>query len=459
MCAMFDPAVFRMYDIRGVADRQVTRELAHGVGQVLGTRILESGGTTAAVGRDVRHSSPKLAASAAAGLAAAGLEVRDLGVVPTPVLYHALHRQDLGGGIMVTGSHNPKEDNGLKLCLGRDSLYGEAVASLRRQIMEGRFRSGRGRVEPYDHLPAYHQELAALFTFGRRLKVVVDCGNGVMGPVVLKALEAAGLESVPLFCEPDGDFPNHLPDPEVPACTQALSRAVVEHRADCGLGFDGDGDRLGLVDEAGRRLSADRVLCVLARDVLARHPGGRVRFDVKCSDLVAEDVRARGGEPEMGPTGHSLLKRDVVARDAVLGGELSGHFVFARDWLPIDDALYAGLSLLRVLDRAGCRTSELFQDLPATLSTAEVKLPCPDIHKFRVVGALVQELQREHQVLNVDGARVTLEPGTWFLVRASNTTPNLTVRLEARDQEGLERVRGMLLDHLRRHPEVDAGAL
>lgn len=451
---MLDPSIFRRYDIRGVAGSQLTGETAFLVGRALGTRIRRAGGGTAAVGRDVRHSSPGLARRAAEGLAASGLAVSDLGQVPTPVLYHALHRLGLGGGIMVTGSHNPKQDNGLKVCLGTVSVHSEEVASLRTQALAGDFVSGAGRIDAVAYLPRYQDEIAGLFRFGRPFRVAVDCGNGVMGPVVLDALARLGVAVDPLYCDPGGDFPNHIPDPEVPKYMAELGRRVVAGGAACGLGFDGDGDRVGVLDETGRKISADWLIVLFARDLLRRHPGGRIRFDVKCSDFVADDVRAHGGEPVMGETGHSLLKRDVKALDAILGGELSGHIVFNRGYLPIDDSLYCALSFLRLLDGHGGKASELFTGFPDLVSTAEIKVPCADDAKVRVVEALVARFRRAHEVCDIDGARVRLPDG-WFLVRASNTTPNLTVRFESRSRDALRASRDLLVEALKAHPEVD----
>jgi phosphomannomutase len=455
---VFDPSIFREYDVRGRAPEVLSPEVARAVGGALGTRIRRRGGATALVGRDVRHSSPALAAAAAAGLAGCGLSVRDLGIVPTPVLYHALHRVPGDGGIMVTGSHNPKSDNGLKLCLGTESLWGDAIRSLRGEAERGAFDSAHGGVEPLDYLPRYLDDLLSRFSFRKRFKLAVDCGNGVMGPVVLAAFERLGFDVVPLYCEPDGDFPNHIPDPEVPAYMETLRATVVSARADAGLGFDGDGDRVGVVDERGRKISADHLVAVFAAEMLAEFPGGIVRYDVKCGDFLDSWVRSRGGIPMMGKTGHSLLKRDLKEKDAIFGGELSGHLVFNRGYLPIDDSLYAALRLLALAERRGAPVSALFSDIPQTVSTAEIKLPCPDGAKFAVVADLVSSFGRTHEVNDKDGARVRV-PGSWFLVRASNTTPNLTVRLEASSRDALLAARDVLARALASHPEVDGSPL
>lgn len=448
---MLDPAIFRRYDIRGVADVQLTEQVARLVGRALGTRIVRGGGTKAAVGRDVRHSSPRLARAVAEGLAAAGVDVSDIGQVPTPVLYHALYRLGLDGGVMVTGSHNPKQDNGLKLCLGTSSLWGEGVATLRTQAEAEDFEDGAGTIDEVSYLPSYMDEIVGMFRFEPGCSVAVDCGNGVMGPVVLDAFDRLGVAVEPLFCEPDGDFPNHIPDPEVPAYMAELGRRVVAGGHDCGLGFDGDGDRVGVLDETGRKISADWLIALYARDLLKQHPGGRIRFDVKCSDFLDEDVRAHGGVPVMGETGHSILKRDVKADDCILGGELSGHIVFNRGYLPIDDSLYCALQFLRLAQEHDGPASSLFDGFPDLVSTAEIKVPCADDVKFDVVDALVERFKRDYEVCDVDGARVRTEGG-WFLVRASNTTPNLTVRFEAETQAALDAARDVLVAALADHP-------
>jgi phosphomannomutase len=455
---MYDPSIFREYDVRGRAPELLSPEVARGVGQALGTRIRNRGGTTALVGRDVRRSSPALAGAAAAGLAACGLVAHDLGIVPTPVLYHALHVLRAGGGIMVTGSHNPKSDNGLKMCLGTEGLWGDAIRSLRDEAMKGDFASGPGRIEPTPWVERYLQDLLPRFSFRRRFKLAVDCGNGVMGPVVLEAFQRLGFQVTPLYCEPDGDFPNHIPDPEVPAYMETLCRTVVSDRADAGLGFDGDGDRVGVIDERGRKVSADHLVAVFAEEMLAEFPGGMIRYDVKCGDFLDGWIRERGGIPRMGKTGHSLLKRDLKEDGAIFGGELSGHLVFNRGYYPIDDSLYAALRLLELAERKGVAVSALFAAIPKTVSTAEIKLPCADAAKFGVVSDLVAALKARHEVDDLDGARVRV-PGGWFLVRASNTTPNLTVRLEAGSREQLLAVRDLLAAELRRHASVDAGPL
>lgn len=455
----FDPGIFRMYDIRGKAGSQISSELAYHVGLVIGTRIRRSGGSTAAVGHDVRHSSPGLAQRAAEGLADTGIQVSFLGQAPTPVVYHALHRLELDGGIIVTGSHNPRDDNGLKICLGTATIWGDAVSSIRTQIEERDFvladaSTGASIIRDVDYVPRYLDELCERFRFDRPANVSIDTGNGVMGPLVLEILERLGFTVEPLFTEPDGDFPNHLPDPEVPAYMAELSKRTVASNSICGLGFDGDGDRVGVLDEQGRKISADWLIALFAADLLKSNPGGKVRYDVKCSNFLADHIRRHGGEPVMGETGHSLLKRDIKEIDAIFGGELSGHLVFNRGYVPIDDSLYCALYFLEMLERSGGPASALFQDLPELVSTAEIKVPCADERKFDVVDRIVESFRgpgnENYEVIDIDGVRVTLPGGAWFLIRASNTTPCLTVRLEAASEPELENARSLVNERLAR---------
>ncbi|MEZ6194307.1 MAG: phosphomannomutase/phosphoglucomutase [Planctomycetota bacterium] len=451
-----DPGIFRQYDIRGLVGAGLDEATVEAVGRAFGTRMARLGRRAIAVGRDVRESSEPFARALVAGLLASGVDAVDVGVVPTPLLYYAIIREHLDGGVMITGSHNPVTYNGLKICEGKLPLYGEEIQDLRRAIEAGDLDAGSGERRELDVRDAYLADLGGRFSFGRRFKVVVDCGNGVGGPVVTRALRAAGHEVVELYTEPDGTFPNHLPDPEVPEYVQDLIAKVRECGADCGFGFDGDADRLGVIDEAGRKISADWLIVAFARDLLRRHPGGIVRYDVKCSDFLDEEIRAAGGRPVMGRTGHSILKREMADLDAVLGGELSGHIVFGRDYYPIDDPIYCALQVLRLMEESGRPCSGLFDGIPRTFATAEIKAPCADDRKFDVVAKLVEAFRADHEVVDVDGARVAVPEGEgWGLVRASNTTANLTIRFESRSEAGLARVREIFLRRLERFPEID----
>lgn len=453
-----DPTIFREYDIRGLVDESLTVEVVHAVGRAFGTRLVRAGGTRAVIGRDVRLSSGPFAEAFATGLRESGVTAIDAGIIPTPVLYWAIKVLECDGGVMVTGSHNPIEYNGLKICEAAGALTAEAIQELRAAIENGDYADGTGDSEQVDVMPRYLDDLLSRFAFERSFRVVVDCGNGVAGGVAPEVLRRAGHEVVELYTEPDGTFPNHLPDPEVPEYMRDLIARVKSDGAAAGFGFDGDGDRLGLIDETGRKISADWLLTVFARDMLVRHPGGKVRFDVKCTDFLAEDVERHGGVPVMGRTGHSILKRDVKESGAILGGELSGHIVFGREYHLIDDPFFCALRTLEILERSGGACSALFEGFPETFSTAEIKAPVPESDKFRVVREITADFESDHDVITVDGARVHFDDG-WGLVRASNTTANLTIRFEARSREGRARIREVFLERLRKHPTVDVSRI
>ena len=450
-------AIFREYDIRGIVDRDLDEGIVERIGRGFGTILTGKGARSVALGRDVRHSSTGFSRAMAAGLSSTGLRVLDVGVVPTPVLYYAIIHEECDGGVMITGSHNPVEYNGIKLCDGPLAIYGEEIQELRRVVEAADFASGDGRVDSLEVLPVFEKDLLSRFRAVDPFHVVVDCGNGVAGPVIPDLLRAAGHRVDELYTDPDGSFPNHLPDPEVPEYMKDLVQRVKDSGADIGLGFDGDADRLGVIDENGRKISADWLVAIFARDILTRHPGGKVRFDVKCSDFLDDDIRAHGGEPVMGRTGHSILKRDMKELDAVLGGELSGHIVFGRDYYPIDDPFYSAFKILELMAGGESRScSSLFDGIPETYSTAEIKAAVPDDMKFRIVEELVETFRRDYEVIDVDGARVVFDEG-WGLVRASNTTANLTIRFEARSLAGRATIREAFLAALEKHPEVDLG--
>ncbi|MCB9832405.1 MAG: phosphomannomutase/phosphoglucomutase [Planctomycetes bacterium] len=453
-----NPGIFREYDIRGLVGSDLDEEVVELVGRAFGTRLVRKGRDRVLVGRDVRLSSPAFAAAFARGLAATGIEVTDLGELTTPMLYWAIIELRAHGGAMITGSHNPVDYNGIKICEGTLAIHGESVQKLRRMIEKEDFDHGEGSISNRDLRAAYVDQLLGRFAFTARRKIVVDCGNGVAGPLIPGILRRAGHEVIELYTEPDGRFPNHLPDPEVPEYMADLVAKVRETGADCGFGFDGDADRLGVIDETGHKISADWLLCLYARDLLSRHRGGTVRFDVKCSDFVEEDVRNHGGVPIMGRTGHSILKQDMKELDAILGGELSGHIVFGREYHLIDDSFYCALKVLEVMEKWHRSCSGLFADFPATFSTAEIKAGVPEATKFERVGQLVQDFQAERKVITIDGARVVYDQG-WGLVRASNTTANLTLRFEARSAAALAAIQDDFVAKLSRYQDIDLAKL
>lgn len=448
-----NPHLFREYDIRGIVGSDLNEDVVESIGRAFGTRCVREGHRRVAVGRDVRESSLDFSNALCRGIASTGTDVVDVGMLPTPLLYFAIIHMKLDGGVMITGSHNPREYNGLKFQAGGLSLYGAEITELRSLCEAGDFAAGEGKVEEASIESAYLEDVAGRFQTQTPQKIVIDCGNGVGGLIAPILFRAMGHEVIELYTEPDGRFPNHLPDPEVPAYMEDLMNCVRESGAAVGFGFDGDADRLGVIDENGIKVSADWLLAIFARDLLERHAGGVVRYDVKCTDFLESDIRAHGGIPTMGRTGHSILKRDIKELDAIIGGELSGHICFGREYYTIDDPFYCALKVLELMEKVNsCRA--LFDGFPQVFATAEIKAPVPEEDKFRVVRELVEAFRATHEVIDVDGVRVRFDEG-WGLVRASNTTANLTVRFESPTKEGMEKIRGVFLEYLGAHPSVD----
>lgn len=438
-----NPNIFREYDIRGVVERDLPPETVRTLGRAFGSLAAARGARTCALGRDGRLSSPRLAGDFAEGLVAAGLEVLDAGQIPTPLLYFAVRHFRTDAGAMITGSHNPPEYNGFKVQIGTDSLYGEGIQELRARIERGDFVAGSGSKREIDVVKPYLEYVASNIRLARRgLRVVVDAGNGVAGPVAIPLMRKLGLCPIELYCEPDGSFPNHHPDPTIPENLEDLIARVKAEKADLGVAFDGDGDRLGAVDEAGRIVYGDKLLLLLARQVLREQPGAAVIAEVKCSQTLFDDVRKRGGRPILWRTGHSLIKAKMKEEGAALAGEMSGHLFFAHRYLGFDDAIYASLRLLEVVAAAGKPFSALLADVPRTVTTPEIRVDCPDETKFDVVRR-VQEAYRgrkDVRLVDIDGARVHFANG-WGLVRASNTQPVLVLRFEADTERSLQAIR------------------
>jgi len=441
-----DQTIFREYDIRGVAGRDLDAEFARALGRAVGTRLRRgaAGPVAASVGRDCRLTSEEYADALIAGFLEAGVDVLDLGMVPTPLLYFSLFELPVAGGIEVTASHNASEFNGFKICQGRDSIHGAAIRSLRDEIERGDFASGAGRREPRDVVGPYLDFCGrTLGPLGRRLRVVVDAGNGAAGPLARALLDRLGCEVIPLYCEPDGRFPNHHPDPTVPENLADVIRLVGERSADAGLALDGDGDRLGVVAPGGRILWGDEVLVILAREVLERKPGAVVVSEVKCSQRLFDDVERRGGRPIMWKAGHSLIKAKMKETGAEIAGEMSGHLFFADRFFGYDDAVYGAGRLLEVLARSEVGLADLIADLPPAHATPELRIECADDVKFRIVDRVRERLRARHPVTDVDGVRVRFEEG-WGLVRASNTQPALVLRFEATSPERRDAYRALV---------------
>lgn len=448
-----NPLIFRAYDIRGLVETDLTPDCVQQIGYALGALYPHT--PPVVIARDGRRSSLALAEALGAGLLDSGRSVIDIGEVPTPVLYYATHVLGTGAGVMVTGSHNPPEYNGLKIMMGGKTLFGEALQAICQHIQEGPARAPGGQRREDAVLERYLGEVCANVRLSRPLRIAIDCGNGVAGPAAVALFSRLGCEVESLYCEVDGEFPNHHPDPSVPENLRGLIACVRQEQLDLGLAFDGDGDRLGVVDERGRVLWPDRQMMLYSRDVLLRHPGGRVVFDVKCSKNLRSVIEQAGGEAVMWKTGHSLIKDKMAETAAVLGGEMSGHVFFKDRWYGFDDALYSAARLLEIVSREGLAASQLFDTLPDDICTPEIVVRLGqdgDQHTF--MEAFSQQVRLPGaQVLTIDGVRAEYATG-WGLVRASNTTPALVLRFEARDEAALQDVQAAFRAQLL---SVDAG--
>lgn len=436
--------IFRQYDIRGLVDRELTTALARAIGRACATRAWDRIGRSPvlAVGRDNRPSGAALAEGVRRGIADAGGTAVDVGELPTPALYFALHHLRTDGGIQVTGSHNPPEFNGFKMVIAGESIHGDEILDLYEMIVKEEWRTGTGR-ESADAsvLAAYREAIVARHTLARPVRVVADCGNGVASLVAISTLEALGAVVTPLFAESDGTFPNHHPDPTVAENLVDLQRTVRSTGAELGIAFDGDGDRIGAVDENGTIIWGDQLLIVFGRDAVRRFgPGVPVIFDVKCSELLPKALLAAGARPEMWKTGHSLIEARMKETSAPLAGEMSGHIFFGGDWFGFDDALFAAARLLEIVSAGPPGLARLLADLPKTFATPEIRVECPDDVKFGVVERAAEYFAARYQVNTIDGVRMAFPDG-WGLLRASNTQPVLVLRFEATSAEALERYR------------------
>lgn len=441
MISMPHPSIFRAYDIRGVVGKTLTEDTVFLIGKAIGSVIRENGGTQIAIGRDGRLSGPTLAKALSEGLLSVGCHVVDLGMVPTPVLYYAANLLEGRSGVMLTGSHNPPDYNGLKIVINGITIAEEHITNLYKRILEQRFAEGTGVYRELKICDRYIADILQNVKMARPLKIVVDSGNGVTGRLAPMLFKAMGCEVTELFCEIDGRFPNHHPDPGHPENLQDLVVAVQEHQADIGLAFDGDGDRLGVVTNKGNIIWPDRLLILFAQAVLAQSPQAKIIYDVKCTQYLDQFVRAFGGEPVMWKTGHSLIKAKMAEVGAKLAGEMSGHFFFKDRWNGFDDALYAGARLLEILSHQGHTSDEVFTNIPNSINTSELKILVSDENKFDLMQALVKTVPSDdvQDILTIDGLRVNFKDG-WGLVRASNTSPYLILRFEAMNESILEKI-------------------
>jgi phosphomannomutase/phosphoglucomutase len=410
------------------------------LGQAFGTYLQRHGGRKINLCRDTRLSSPRLGGALLRGLEASGCQVADLGVAPTPVLYYSVFHLEADGGVMITGSHNPPEFNGFKVVCGSSTIHGEAIQEIRRMIETGDLAVGEGGRQAADVVTPYVAEIASQFHFPRRIRVVVDAGNGTGGPVMSPILRLLNVDATEMYFEMDGRFPHHHPDPTVPKNLEALVAKVIETGADLGIAFDGDTDRIGAVDDRGTVLYGDQLMIIYGREILTRKPGATFIGEVKCSQLMYDDLAAHGGNPIMWKTGHSLIKAKMKETHAELAGEMSGHMFFADRYYGFDDAIYAACRLMEIVANSGQPLSAQLADLPRTVTTPEIRFDCPDELKFEVVRQATAELRARHLILDVDGVRV-LFPRGWGLVRASNTQPVLVMRFEAATGELLRQYR------------------
>ncbi len=436
------PYIFREYDIRGKVGEDLTEEVVKEIGKAYGTMVKRKGGKKVVCGRDGRVSSPMLQKAVIEGILSTGIDVINIGMCPTPVMYFSLFtlEENIDGGIQVTGSHNPPEFNGLKICIGKETLFGPQIQEIRKMVEEEDFEKGTGKIEEKEVLEDYMNYVCENVKLERSLKVAVDPGNGVCALTAPEIFKRLGCEVECLFCEVDGNFPNHFPDPVVPDNLKLLKETVVSKGFDVGFGYDGDGDRIGVIDEKGNIIWGDQLLLIFAMDIIKKHKGAKIIGEVKCSRVLYETVAKLGGVPIMWKTGHSLIKNKMKEEKALLAGEMSGHIFFADRWFGFDDGVYASVRLAEILSRDEKPLSEYLKNIPKMYSTPEIRQECPDEIKFKVVAKLVERFKKEGlNVIDVDGARIEFKEG-WALVRASNTQPVLVLRFEAETEEFLQKL-------------------
>jgi len=450
---MINAKIFREYDIRGVWGTDLREDVVSAIAKAFSVYLKEHLGKDRpriSIGMDVRLSSQAVFDALLKGFLPSGVDVIDIGVCPTPLQYYSLFRLDVDGGVMITGSHNPPEFNGLKLSLGKETLYGEKIQEVRKLIESGRTSKGEGRLQRRKLIPDY---IAHVARGGRRLdglRVVLDAGNGTGGLVAPELIRRLGADVIELYCEPDGTFPNHHPDPVVLENIKELREKVKSSGAHLGIAYDGDSDRIGVVDEEGGVIWGDRLLIILSRDILKERPGATIIGEVKCSQTLYDDIGRHGGIPVMWKTGHSLIKKKMKETGALLAGEMSGHIFFADRYFGYDDAIYASVRLLEILAKGGRPYSvkALLRDVPETVSTPEIRVECPDEVKFEVVEK-VKRAFKDYPVIDIDGVRVNFPEG-WGLVRASNTQPALVMRFEANDEGSLKKIRDFVEGELKK---------
>jgi phosphomannomutase/phosphoglucomutase len=445
---MLNPHMFREYDIRGIAGKDMDASDVVLIGKGIGTYLRRQGNTDITVGRDCRVTSDQYSEKLIQGLLATGCHVVDIGVCSTPVGYFSIRHLNKQGNVMVTASHNPPEYNGFKICSGVDSVFGDQIQMILKLIKAGDFETGAGIVETYDILKPYKDYLLNNLSLARPLRVGIDAGNGTAGVTAVPIIKGLGCEVHDLYCDPDGSFPNHEADPTVLKNMQDIIALVKEKKLDVGFGYDGDGDRIGVVDAEGNLIYGDKLMIIFSREILSRKPGATFISEVKCSKTLYDDIEKNGGRAIMWKTGHSLIKQKMKSEKAELAGEMSGHIFFSDRYFGFDDAVYASCRLLEILSDTGKKIPELLAGVPETISTPEIRVDCPDHIKFAVVDKVTAYFKERHDVIDIDGVRV-LFPDGWGLVRASNTQPALVLRFEAITDNRLQEIRELVETVLR----------
>jgi phosphomannomutase/phosphoglucomutase len=440
--------VFREYDVRGVVDVDLNPDFVFNLGRAIGTYAADRGVRQMSLGRDCRLSSECYAQAIRTGLNATGIDVIDIGLCATPMLYYAIRKFETGGGVMITGSHNPPEFNGFKICVGPDTIYGDEIQTLRKIMESDRYAQGAGRYDQDDIYPSYSDHLFHAVEINQPLNVVIDGGSGVGGFFTLPLLKRFGCRTTGIYCDPDGLFPHHFPDPTIVENLADLRALVLEKKAACGMAYDGDADRLGVISDGGDILWGDELLLLFSRFVLRENPGAAIIGEVKCSQTLYDDIARHGGRPIMWKAGHSLIKGKMKQEHALLAGEMSGHFFFADRYFGYDDAIYASLRLLEILSKTGKSLSELMADVPRTFTTPEIRVDCPDALKFKIVDALKDYFRRDYPIIDIDGVRIPFGDG-WGLIRSSNTQPVLVLRFEAYTPERLNQIKSNVEQVLR----------
>lgn len=451
MAIKVNPEIYREYDIRGVPGQDFDEEFAYELGRAFARLVAEKAGKRVSLGRDCRLSSPSLAEALLRGMLDSGLEVINLGIVTTPMVYFSLFHLNLDGGVQVSGSHNPPDQNGFKICIGKETIWGEEIQRVRKIIETKDFPAGKGTVKEYELSTPYVEYILKTVRLAKPLKVVIDAGNGTAGPVAPRVLRGLGCELTELYTEMDGHFPNHHPDPTVLNNLQELRETVLKLKADVGIGYDGDADRIGVIDDKGNVIWGDILMILLSRALLQEVPGATIIGEVKCSHRLYNDIKAKGGKPVMWKAGHSLIKAKMKELGAELGGEMSGHIFYKHRWFGFDDAIYTSARLLEILSRTDKKLSELLADVPPAVNTPEIRIKSSDEKKFEIVAKVREHFQKlGYKVIDTDGMRLEFPDG-WGLVRASNTQPMLVMRFEAESEARLLEIKKLVEDEVNKY--------